>query len=184
MSTDRKRPSAATLERRWRAAAAFRCAGLLLAGVSVGASACSSNETPGPSPVPSYGDCEGRAEALSAGMSVASEQGYGFELSQLDPQIPVQSDSPPGNHWTVTVSDPSGAKVTGAALAVNSYMPDHGHSGPAAVGVESIEGSGSYDVTELVFPMPTLFSVSFVLTLPGGEKQTATLMLCLETVSG
>jgi hypothetical protein len=117
-------------------------------------------------------------------MTVSSTDGYAFELTQLEPSIPVQSDSPPGNHWTITITDPSGAKVTGATLAINTYMPDHGHSGPPAAGVETTADSGSYDVADLIFSMPTLFSVSLVLTLGDKSQHTATLMLCMDVASG
>jgi hypothetical protein len=197
MNTDRKRPSAATLEPRSRAAWHFAFG--LLVSASVCASACSSKETPAPTPDPTLGDCDGRApDALNAGNTYTSDGGYAFELMDLDPSMPVQSDSAPGNHWTVKITDPFGASVTGGAcLTITTLMPDHGHSGPPAVGVETIEGSGVYDVTDLRLTMPTLFTVSFVLTVPApgsgecGSKdfvaattETAALMLCLEAASG
>jgi hypothetical protein len=150
----------------------------LLAG-SAGLSGCSSDD---PAKSEALGNCGGRAEPLAAGMIVTSAQGYAFELSQLEPSVPVQSDSPPGNHWTVTITDPDGEKVTGATLAINTYMPDHGHSGPPAAAVETSDGS--YDVIDLLFPMPTLYSVSLLLTLEGGETQTGSLTLCLDAASG
>ena len=153
--------------------------------LGVGPSACSSDEAPATKPA-ALGDCGGRAGPLAAGMIVTSEQGYAFELSQLEPSIPVQSDSPPGNHWTVTITDPSGTKVTGATLAINTYMPDHMHPGYSATGVETSEASGIYDVIDLVFAMPTLYSVSLQLALKGEKAPTqiASLMLCMEVASG
>jgi hypothetical protein len=115
-------------------------------------------------------------------MSKVSQQGYSFELSKLEPSSPVQSDSPPGNHWTVTVIDPSGEAVTGATLAIVTNMPDHMHPGGFAPGVEI--GDGSYDVTDLVLPMPGLYSVSLLLTLASKETQSVAFMLCLEADSG
>jgi len=143
--------------------------------------ACSSSETPA-KPGPELGDCEGRAEPISAGMSKVSDQGYTFALESLEPSVPVQSDSPPGNHWTVSVTDPDGAKVTGASLSITTYMPDHGHSGPPAAAVETSDGT--YDVIDLILPMPTLYTVSLILTLADGEKQAVTLELCLDVASG
>lgn len=172
MSLQRK-PIAATATRLFRGTA-------LLAALALTFSGCSSDETPSPAPMP--GDCDGRAEAVSAGMTKVSDQGYSFELEKLEPSVPVQSDSTPGNHWTVVISDPDGAKVTGASLSITSYMPDHGHPGPPAAAVETSEGT--YDVAELVFPMPTLYTVTLILTLPNGQKQTATLTLCLGVASG
>ncbi|HWA73734.1 MAG TPA: FixH family protein [Polyangiaceae bacterium] len=174
MSPQRK-PMSATSARLLRGAA------LLAALGALGVTGCSSDEkTPNPSPTP--GDCNGRAEPVTAGMSKLSDQGYTFELEKLEPSVPVQSDSPPGNHWTVVVTDPDGARVTGASLSITSYMPDHGHAGLPAAAVETADGS--YDVADLVFSMPTLYTVSLILTLPNGMKQTATLSLCLDVASG
>ena len=158
---------------------------LFAALLGVGLGACSSDDGPGSKPA-ALGDCGGRAQPIAAGMVVTSEQGYAFELSELEPSAPVQSASPPGNHWTVTITDPSGAKVTGATLAINTYMPDHMHPGKSAAGVELSEGSGVYDVVDLEFAMPTLFSVSLLLTLKGeaSPTQIASLMLCFEAASG
>jgi hypothetical protein len=172
MSPQRK-PIAATAACLLRGAALF-------AALALGFSGCSSDDSPNPSPQP--GDCGGRAEPVTAGMSKLSDQGYSFELEKLEPSVPVQSDSTPGNHWTVVITDPDGAKVTGASLSITSYMPDHGHPGPPAAAVET--GDGSYDVADLVFPMPTLYTVTLVLTLADGQKQTATLTLCLDVASG
>lgn len=153
----------------------------LLVPLALSATACSSDDAPG-KPNPQLGDCGGRAEPVVGGMRKVSEQGYSFELSKLEPSVPVQSDSTPGNHWTVLVTDPDGAQVTGASLSITTYMPDHGHSGPPAAAVETSDGS--YDVADLVFPMPTLYTVSLILTLAGGEKQTVSLSLCLDVASG
>lgn len=172
--------SAAPLELKHRGARRpWLFAACLVAGAVLGA--CSSDDAPGAQTTP-LGDCGGRAEPLALGTRVTSDGGYAFELSALEPLQPVQSDGPPGNHWTVTVTDPSGAKVSGATLALNTYMPDHGHSGPPAAAVETTEGS--YDVSELLFPMPTLYSVSLLLTLADGHKESASLMLCLDVASG
>jgi hypothetical protein len=155
----------------------------LVAGLSFAwAVACSPDQhTKGPAV--SYGDCDGRAETIAAGSSKLSKGGYRFELTRLEPAVPVQSGGAPGNHWTVTISDPSGAPATGT-LAIATFMPDHEHAGSPAAAVEIEPGSGIYDVSELIFSMPTLFVVTLTLTPESGPAESVQLMLCMDVASG
>ncbi len=123
--------------------------------------------------------CGGRAEAVSAGLSKVSAGGYVFELTALAPALPVQSAGPPGNDWTVSVTDTEGTPVTGGTLVVTSYMPDHAHSGPPAVAVE--QGDGVYELDGLVLPMPALYAITETLTLPSGVKESVVVSLCMST---
>ena len=123
--------------------------------------------------------CGARAEAVSAGLQKVSAGGYVFELTALEPALPVQSAAPPGNTWTESVTDPAGAPVTGGTLFVTSYMPDHTHSGPPAVGVE--QGGGVYVVDGLVLPMPAFYAITSTLTLESGAKESVAVSLCLST---
>jgi len=123
------------------------------------------------------GDCAARAEPVSAGSTSVSAGGYAFELSALTPASPVQSAGPPGNDWMVTITDPEGAPVLDGALLVTSYMPDHGHSGPPAVGVA--RGAGNYEIAPLVLPMPALYAITLSLTLASGGKESVIIPLCM-----
>lgn len=180
MNPEKQRGPTASEISGWRSRWPWLFAACWLLGAAQ--SACSSEDEPGSKHPVQFGDCDGRAAPITAGVTVHSEGGYAFELSELSPSQPVQSDSPPGNHWTLTITDPNGAKVTGATLVVNEYMPDHDHPGSPAVGIES--GDGRYDVSDLILSMPTLYALTFILTLADGQKQTASLMLCLEVASG
>lgn len=156
-----------------------------LLGSLVLATACASKD---PQPAPGGGgaagvdDCAGRGESITAGMSRASTQGYEFELTELNPEPPVQSSTSPGNHWLVRVTDPNGDAVTGATLNIATFMPDHGHSGPPAAAVEA--GDGNYSVDELLFPMPGLYRVTLSLAPASGDRQSVELMMCLGVASG
>ena len=168
-------PSDAT---HWRALRGVALLSTLVLGAAAGCASSGTSSKPGAEP----GDCAARTEPLAPGVSRVSDGGYTFTLQTLEPSTPIQSDGPPGNHWTVTVTDPHGAPVTGAALLLTSYMPDHGHSGPPAAASEASDGS--YDILDLVFPMPALYLVTLLLTLTDGQKQTVTLELCLHVESG
>jgi hypothetical protein len=125
------------------------------------------------------GDCTTRAEGVTQGLSKVSSGGYSFTLTALVPAQPVQSSGQPGNTWTVSITDPSGAPVTGAVLQISSYMPDHGHYAPTAVAVE--QGGGVYQVDDLVLPMPGLYAITLSLALTSGAKESVVLSLCMTT---
>lgn len=141
-----------------------------------GATACSSEER--------ALACGGRGETIHAGTSKVSSQGYRFELLELSPAQPVQSDGAPGNRWTVRISEPSGAPAEGGTLTIATLMPDHGHPGTPAAAVEVETEAGTYDVSELVFSMPTLFVVTLTFTPRSGQPESVQLMLCLDVASG
>lgn len=153
--------------------------GLALSIALGGCSNASSDHGSAESGVVSDPTCGGRAEVVAAGLRKISAGGYAFELTALDPAVPVQSAGPPGNHWTLSVSDPDGLPVSGGTLIITSYMPDHAHSGPPAVAVE--RGQGIYEVDALVLPMPALYAITSILTLPGGEKESVVLSLCMSS---
>ena len=123
--------------------------------------------------------CSNRGESVSAGFRKVSAGGDAFVLTALDPAVPVQSAGPPGNHWTLAVSDSDGRPVSGGALLVTSYMPDHAHSGPPAVGVERAEGV--YEVEDLVLTMPALYAITCILTLPSGARESVVVSLCMSS---
>jgi len=127
------------------------------------------------------GACLKRAEGVSAGLSKLSSGGYSFTLTALEPSEPVQSSGDPGNTWSLSIADASGAPVTGATLQISSFMPDHGHYAPTAVALE--QGGGTYRVEDLILPMPGLYAITATLTTAGGQKESAAFSLCLSTSS-
>ncbi len=141
---------------------------------------CSSEHEHSSSAAP-QSDCGGRAEALTVGLAKATPSGAEFSLRSMVPLEPVQSPGPPGNSWSIEVRDASAAPLSGA-LNVTTFMPDHGHAGPPTIGIES--SPGVYDIDELVFPMPALYSVTFALTRAGAEKESVALAVCVEPASG
>ena len=125
--------------------------------------------------------CDGRGEALHPGFVRISSGGYIFELVDLMPEAPVLSQSRPGNVWQLRISDPGGAPVEGAALSVRTFMPDHNHSGPSAVGIE--QAPGAYLVEDLLLPMPALYSITLSASLPAGEE-TVDYSICVSAETG
>jgi MYXO-CTERM domain-containing protein len=166
----------------------FLALGVPLAATLLGCSSSSDNTqsqqaatNQAPTDTTDTDDCTTRAEGVSAGMSKVSSGGYTFSVMTLDPADPVQSEGPPGNTWTVSIADASGAPVTGAILQVSSYMPDHGHYAPTAVAVE--QGGGVYQIESLILPMPGLYAITLSASLADGSKESAAYSLCMTTSS-
>jgi hypothetical protein len=164
-----------TLPVRWL----WLCAALLSQGC---ASKSESAASPEPSSTAKTSDCSTRADALAFGLSKLSSNGTRFELRELDPTIPVQSATAPGNSWRVALRDSAGNPVSGALFNVTTYMPDHGHAGPPSVGVETSEGV--YGIDGLLFPMPALYAVTLSASAGDAEKQSVAIYVCVEASSG
>ena len=89
--------------------------------------------------------------------------------SQAD--VPVIGDSK--TTWTIAVADATtGAPVTGAAVSVLPWMPDHGHgTSVKAVVTESASTPGQYALEPLYFFMAGYWTVT--ITVNGGSAGTA-----------
>jgi len=163
--------------------AAFRWLELAFA---LSASGCAAGSEGAPNPVPSSSaaasNCSTRADALAVGLSRLSSNGTRFELVELVPPIPVQSTSPPGNHWSVAVRDGAGNALSGGVLNVTTYMPDHGHAGPPSVGLDA--GDGVYAIDALLFPMPALYDVTLGLNTGEAPSPSVSVHVCVEASSG
>lgn len=121
--------------------------------------------------------CNGdaRAVAFTAGMTVASADGaVKVKVLSGDPQTPARGD----NRWTVELYDGADQKLSGAALAVVPFMPDHGH-GSAKTPVVTSGADGSYEVTPLNFSMPGVWRVTFEVTSSGGTIHDAIVHICI-----
>lgn len=160
--------------------------GALALALAFGLAGCSSNQDEHSNDANASGgaaasDCAARAESLAVGLSKTSPSGARFTLTAMAPAMPVQSPGPPGNTWSVEIEDANAAPLSGA-LNVTTYMPDHGHSGPPTIGVES--SAGLYAIDELVFPMPALYQVSLSLSRSGAAKESVSIAVCVEPASG
>jgi hypothetical protein len=127
------------------------------------------------------GDCTADQGSVSAGLSQVSRGGYNFTLTALAPSAPVQSVEPPGNTWTISVMDPSGAPVTGATIVETSVMPQHMHSTTPGAVIE--QGGGIYQLEDLVLPMPGLYSITLDFSPASGVTESVVFPLCMITSS-
>jgi hypothetical protein len=63
--------------------------------------------------------------------------------------------------WTVKLQDGAGHPVTGAALAVDGGMPQHGHGLPTRPRVTREVENGTYLVEGMKFSMPGWWNIKF-----------------------
>ena len=144
-----------------------------------------SNDGPG-NPAETEGDaaqCGGRGDPVYAGLVKSSSGGYSFEVLALEPETPIISQAEPGNTWTLAVADAAGEALSGASMTVSTFMPDHNHAGPSAVGIE--QQPGVYLIEDLLLPMPALYAVT-VKVRPAGASQDedVSYSICISAQSG
>ncbi len=152
-----------------------------LAGCSSKSEPSDSNQAASSGVSTDGGDCTADQGSVSAGQSLVSKGGYNFTLTALAPAAPVQSVEPPGNTWTLSLTDPSGAPVTGATIVETSAMPEHMHSTTPGAVIE--QGGGAYELDDLVLPMPGLYSITFDFSPSSGDTESVAFPLCMITSS-
>jgi len=153
-----------------------------VASLAAPAAACSSsNDTPdaaAPDAGPSDADAVGcvndkRADTYTANLAKAGKaQKVNATLTADDPAPPARGL----NHWTVRLTDATGAPVTGA-LTVKPYMPDHGHPSSTQPVVTS-KGDGTYDIAAINLFMPGLWQVT--LSTDGPSADDVVYSFCIQ----
>ncbi len=108
----------------------------------------------GAEPGPDATRCAGVPYA--AGMAVTGDAGARVTLVALTPSPPARFT----NAWTVTVTDPADAAIAAPAdVTVTTFMPAHGHAGPA---VSVTAGAAdALEVAPLELWMPGTWQVDF-----------------------
>jgi hypothetical protein len=75
--------------------------------------------------------------------------------------------------WTVNVKDTGGSPVTGAKLAVDGGMPQHGHGLPTRPRVTREIESGTYLVEGVKFSMPGWWNIKFDIQSALGQDKVS-----------
>jgi hypothetical protein len=104
-------------------------------------------------------DCnlETRDEDFFAGIEKTAPSGLRFAIMQSDPAPPARYE----NTWTIRVLDGAGAPVTGLALDIVQWMPDHGHGvSIAEVITESTTVPGEYIADPVFLSMPAYWEIT------------------------
>jgi hypothetical protein len=121
-------------------------------------------------------DADPRVDAYAANLVKASASGaLKVTLVSSDPAPPTRGT----NAWVVKVEDGGGSPVTGAALEVTPFMPDHGH-GSSVRPVVTEQGGGAYGISPLYLFMPGVWRVTIALpSTDAGPGESVAFFFCI-----
>jgi hypothetical protein len=109
-------------------------------------------------PVDSRCADETRADVYEPGMIAAGADGlFEIELLAAEPAPPDKGD----NRWSIELRALGGDPVSGAAIVVTPFMPDHGHGTSLVPVVEPAAEPGRYQIDVINLWMPGLWEVRF-----------------------
>jgi hypothetical protein len=117
---------------------------------------CEGNQTLDDGGPTDEADCPS-ADDFVIGFEKSTPAGVVVTLVDAAPAPPYRGE----NNWTIGLTDPGGAPVSGAAPVVTPWMPLHNHglSPPTYVGSESAAGSYGIESFELIMPGQWEFTV-------------------------
>lgn len=146
-------------------------------GLVLGLGACSSEG--GDDDGTSY-NCaaETRDDEFVTGLAKPGDAGrIEFKLLSSDPAPPSRGD----NTWIVALSTMAApaTPVTGAAMSVTPFMPDHEHGSGKAVVITPMTEAGQYQLEPVNLWMPGLWEVRIQVTGVDGDR--AVFKFCLPT---
>lgn len=139
--------------------------------------ACGSGDDPPPGDDEHY-DCtmETRADEFVVGLEHITPAGVHYKLMSSVPTPPARGD----NDFVIHIEDSTAAPMTGQALTIRPYMPDHGHGTAVPVIVtESAATQGEYELNPVNMHMPGLWQVFMSNGTPVTESNTATFAFCI-----
>ena len=121
---------------------------------------------------------ETRADTFVVGLDKPGVAGLlDFKLMSASPAPPARGD----NTWIVEVSSMTsgvvGGPVSGAAMLVTPFMPDHGHGTPITVNVTSMPTAGQYQLTPVNLWMPGYWETTVQATSPSSVHLTRRLQV-------
>jgi hypothetical protein len=122
---------------------------------------------------------DARVDTYTAKLTKPGENGLlGFELTESDPAPPAKG----ANTWTLTITDADGNAMSGT-LAVELFMPDHGHGTSVPPVVSFDAASGTYTVKPVYLFMPGVWRITLdYYADPAGGKpvDAASFYFCVE----
>lgn len=120
----------------------------------------------------------GRGDSYAVGLEhKGMNEAYTFKLMSAMP-------APPGrnlNTWVIQINwEATGAPVTGAALTVSPFMPDHQH-GPGAYTpqVQALATPGQYQISDINTWMPGYWEITIDAMTPDKVEDTAVFKVCV-----
>jgi len=119
---------------------------------------------------------ETRDDEFVVGIEKAGTNGkLTFKLLEATPAPPARGD----NTWVLQLtSQGAAAPVTGAAMIVTPFMPDHQHGTPITVGIEPMPTDGQYILTPINLWMPGLWQTT-IEAQSGADTDKAVFAFCI-----
>ncbi|HLL25170.1 MAG TPA: FixH family protein [Kofleriaceae bacterium] len=141
------------------------------------AAACSSDHGHGDDDGASY-NCatEARDDEFLVGIEKVGKSGkLTFKLLEATPAPPARGD----NTWVLQLtSQGAAAPVTGAAMIVTPFMPDHQHGTPSQVVIEPMPSAGTYKLAPVNMWMPGLWQTT-IQAEANGVSDSAVFSFCI-----
>ena len=119
---------------------------------------------------------EDRDDEFVVGLEKAGQNGkLTFKLLEATPAPPSRGD----NTWILQLtSQGAAAPVTGAAMVVTPFMPDHNHGTPIQVTIEPMPTDGQYKLTPVNLWMPGLWRTT-IEAQAGQDVDKAVFAFCI-----
>lgn len=117
------------------------------------------------------------ADTYAAGLSRVSADG------QVKVAFVSAQPAPPAkgaNDFVIDVTDASGQPLTGASIALEAFMPAHGHGATAVPAVQPGSQPGRYTMTGLGLFMAGTWQITFTVTPTGGTAEPVMFTFCVE----
>lgn len=119
---------------------------------------------------------EDRDDEFVVGIEKAGQNGkLMFKLLEATPAPPARGD----NTWILQLtSQGAAAPVTGAAMVVTPFMPDHNHGTPIQVTIEPMPTDGQYKLTPVNLWMPGVWATT-IEAQAGQDVDKAVFTFCI-----
>jgi hypothetical protein len=117
---------------------------------------------------------ETRDDTYVAGITKAGQNGkLNFKIVEALPAPPARGD----NIWTLELTSITAAPVSGAAMIVTPFMPDHQHGTPTTVVIEPMPSAGQYKLSPVNMWMPGLWQTT--IQVDGQDADKAVFAFCI-----
>jgi hypothetical protein len=161
----------------------IRCALAAAPLIAFALAACSDNGgTTG-----SGGQTSTTTGSVCAADSGAVDYAVGLTQASMDGKVTITfadaDPAPPAkglDELTIDVTDDTGKPLEGAAIAVKSCMPLHGHCSTITPTIKPGTQPGRYVIGQVELFMPGLWSITFTVTPSGGAPDPVTVAFCVE----
>src|SRR5687767_7097151 len=119
---------------------------------------------------------ETRDDEFVVGITKAGMSGkLSFKLLEATPAPPARGD----NTWILELtSQGAAAPVTGAAMIVTPFMPDHQHGTPVTALIEPMPTAGQYKLAPVNLRMPGLWQTTIEASA-GNDTDKAVFAFCI-----